>query len=297
MALPPLNSFRVFESVARLGSLSAAAVELHVTSGAISQQVKALQESLGVELFAKRGRQLVLTERGKALQKSVAKAMGEIEGAVQLLQDLSIDPDQITEVTLSIPPVHGVTWLATHLFAYMEANKHIKLNVITAASFTDVNWRRADVAVVYGAPPWSGFWWRLLHGIRMTPVCSPQLLRGPNGIRSIADLAKHRLLHEDDGSQWKQWLAEARLSRSEPSDMYFDDFGMVLQAARDGFGVALSDEVVSSRDLDDGRLIQPLTLTVPALHNYYCLCAEGKRERPEVNNLIEWLYSVSSNPY
>jgi len=295
MALPPLNSFRVFESVARLGSLSAAAVELHVTSGAISQQVKALQESLGVELFAKRGRQLVLTERGKALQKSVAKAMGEIEGAVQLLQDPSIDPDQITEVTLSIPPVHGVTWLATHLFAYMEANKHIKLNVITAAFFAEVDWRRADVAVVYGAPPWSGFWWRLLHGIRMTPVCSPQLLRGPNGIRSIADLAKHRLLHEDDGSQWKQWLAEARLSRSEPSDMYFDDFGMVLQAARDGFGVALSDEVVSSRDLDDGRLIQPLTLTVPALHNYYCLCAEGKRERPEVNNLIEWLYSAANS--
>lgn len=295
MALPPLNSFRVFESVARLGSLSAAAVELHVTSGAISQQVKALQESLGVELFSKRGRQLVLTERGKALQKSVAKAMGEIEGAVQLLQDLSIDPDQITEVTLSIPPVHGVTWLATHLFAYMEANEHIKLNVITAACFTDVDWRRADVAVIYGVPPWSGFWWRLLHGIRMTPVCSPQLLRGPNGIRSIADLAKHRLLHEDDGSQWKQWLAEARLSRSEPSDMYFDDFGMVLQAARDGFGVALSDEVVSSRDLDDGRLIQPLTLTVPALHNYYCLCAEGKRERPEVNNLIEWLYSAANS--
>ncbi|WP_392889805.1 LysR substrate-binding domain-containing protein [Pseudomonas migulae] len=295
MALPPLNSFRVFESVARLGSLSAAAVELHVTSGAISQQVKALQESLGVELFAKRGRQLVLTERGKALQKSVAKAMGEIEGAVQLLQDPSIDPDQITEVTLSIPPVHGVTWLATHLFAYMEANKHIRLNVITAAFFAEVDWRRADVAVVYGAPPWSGFWWRLLHGIRMTPVCSPQLLRGPNGIRSIADLAKHRLLHEDDGSQWKQWLAEARLSRSEPSDMYFDDFGMVLQAARDGFGVALSDEVVSSRDLDDGRLIQPLTLTVPALHNYYCLCAEGKRERPEVNNLIEWLYSAANS--
>lgn len=295
MALPPLNSFRVFESVARLGSLSAAAVELHVTSGAISQQVKALQESLGVELFSKRGRQLVLTERGKALQKSVANAMGEIEGAVQLLQDPSIDPDQITEVTLSIPPVHGVTWLATHLFTYMEANKHIKLNVITAASFTDVDWRRADVAVVYGVPPWSGFWWRLLHGIRMTPVCSPQLLRGPNGIRSIADLAKHRLLHEDDGSQWKQWLAEARLSRSDPSDMYFDDFGMVLQAARDGFGVALSDEVVSSRDLDDGRLIQPLTLTVPALHNYYCLCAEGKRERPEVNNLIEWLYSAANS--
>lgn len=297
MALPPLNGFRVFESVARLGSISAAAVELHVTAGAISQQIKVLQGSLGVDLFYKRGRQLVLTEGGKTLRKSVAKAIGEIEGAVQLLHDSSTGPQPMTEVTLSLPSVDGVTWLASHLFAFLEENKNIKLSVISADNFYEVDWRRADVAVVYGTPPWSGFWWRLLHAIRMTPVCSPKLLRGPAGIRCIADLATHRLLHEDDGAQWKQWLAEARLTRSDPRDMYFDDFGMVLQAARDGFGVALSDEMVSSRDLDDGRLIQPLTLTVPALHNYYCICAEGKRDRPEVNDLIEWLYSVSKKPY
>lgn len=73
-----------------------------------------------------------------------------------------------------------------------------------------------------------------------------------------SDLACHRLLHEDDGSQWRRWQAEAGIAYTGEADVYFDDFGIVLQAARDGFGVALSDEVVSARDLDEGRLFHQL---------------------------------------
>ncbi|MGE8064615.1 LysR substrate-binding domain-containing protein [Pseudomonas sp. NPDC089569] len=293
MALPPLHGFRVFESVARLGSIAAAAVELHVTTGAISQQLRGLQIGLGTELFEKRGRQLALTDSGRLLQKRVAKAMGEIADGVRELSIAHHGERQKIELTLSIPGVHGVAWLATRLFAFMEENQHIKLNVISAGHFNKVDWRRADLAVVYGVPPWPGFWWRLLHGIRLTPVCSPQLLRGPKAIRNVADLAHYRLLHEDDGAQWRRWLSEARSVQSGDSDIYFDDFGMVLQAARDGYGVALSDEVVSARDLDEGRLVQPLALTVPALQNYYCVCSEGNRDREEVNNFIEWLIMQS----
>ncbi len=245
---------------------------------------------LGIELFQRRGRQLVLTESGEILQRSVTKAVGEIsEGVRQISARHQQNIEQI-ELTLSISRVHGISWLATRLFAFMEENRHIKLNVITATRLSDVVWRRADVAVVYGTPPWPGFWWRVLHGIPMTQVCSPQLLRGPNAIRSAADLVHHRLLHEDDGSQWRRWHLEARVSQPEDSDVFFDDFGIVLQAARDGYGVALSDEIVSARDLDDGRLVQPLRITVPALHNYYCICNKGNHERPEVASFIEWLF-------
>lgn len=293
MALPPLHSFRVFESVARLGNLAAAAVELHVTTGAVSQQVKALQNSLGVELFEKRGRQLVLTPSGRELQMRVASAMGEITEAVQALRSGMPQEQEVVDITLSIPPADGVTWLATPLFRFMEESRAVRLSVIAATGFAQVDWRRADVAVVYGTPPWPGFWWRLLHGIRMTPVCSPQYLRGPQAIREVADLARHRLLHEDDGSQWQQWLAEAGFSRGGVENVHFEDFGMVLQAARDGFGVALSDETVSARDLDEGRLVQPLPISVPAVHNYYCVCPESKRERPEIRAFIDWLLSTA----
>ena len=295
MRLPPLNSLRVFESVARLGHMGAAAAELHVTAGAVSQQIRSLQASLGVELFEKRGRQLVLTEQGSILQRSVGKAMEAITGGVlEVAGQKSADAAK-SVLTIAVPQVHGVAWLATRLFDFMAANRNFTLNVVTRRHFNSVDWRKVDVAVIYGAPPWPGFWWQLLHGIRMTPVCSPQLLRGPRAIRQIGDLAHHRLLHEDNGSQWREYQAAAGGKHVGFSDVYFDDFAMVLQAARDGFGVALSDEIVSARDLDEGKLIQPLPLAVPAVHNYYCLCAEAARARADVSYFIDWLIDQASS--
>lgn len=290
MALPPLHAFRVFECVARVGNVAAAAVELHVTPGAVSQQIRGLQSQLEIELFQRKGRQLVLTESGVALHRSVTKAMGEIRRGVLEISEMRDKKAETVKLTISIPRIHGISWLATRLFSFIEDNRHISVEVITASLFQDVNWKRADLAIVYGSPPWPGFWWRLLHGIKMTPVCSPQLLRGPTAIRAANDLLHHRLLHEDDGAQWRRWLLEARVPLSGQSEVHFQDFGMVLQAARDGFGVALSDEIVSARDLDNGSLVQPLALTVPALHNYYCICNEESHSRPEVTKFIDWLY-------
>lgn len=294
MSLPPLNALRVFECVARLGHLGAAAAELHVTPGAVSQQVKSLQLSLGVELFEKRGRRLALTEYGSILQRSARKAMEAISRGVQEVAAEKSANLGKGVLTISMPQVHGVTWLATRLFRFMEESRNMTLNVVTASRFAAVDWRKADVAIVYGMPPWAGFWSHLLHGIRMTPVCSPQLLRGPHAVREMSDLAYHRLLHEDDGLQWRRFQAAAGMEYAGFSDVYFDDFGIVLQAARDGYGIALSDEIVSQRDLDEGRLVQPLALTVPATHNYYCVCPEATRERAEVSYFIDWLLAEAT---
>jgi LysR family glycine cleavage system transcriptional activator len=197
MSLPPLNALRVFESVARLGHLGAAAAELHVMPGTISQQLRTLQDVLDVPC-SKRGRQLVLTEYGAILQRPARLAMNALTTGVQEVAAQKSNDAGKSTLTISIPHVHGVAWLATRLFEFMAENRNITLNFITASRTSDVNWRKADIAVVYGAPPWSGFWWQLLHGIHMTLGCSPQLLRGPHAIRQIGDLAHHRLLHEDD---------------------------------------------------------------------------------------------------
>lgn len=143
MAQPPLHSFRVFESVARLGSLAAA--ERHVATGTVSQQVKALQASLGVELFEKRGRQLVLTA-----------AMGEITEVVQALQaGVRLDEERV-DICLSVPPAEGVEWLARPLLRFIGESRSVRVSVITAPGKPPVDWRRADVAVIYGTPPWPG---------------------------------------------------------------------------------------------------------------------------------------------
>lgn len=296
MALPPLHGFKVFESVARLGSLAGAAVELNVTTGAVSQQLRSLQSSLGIELFSKQGRQLVLTPAGRQLYMRVAGAMREISDAVSELRTGNEKKQDPVAITLSTPPAEGTEWLVSPLLRFMAVSEAVKVTVITATNMGQVDWRRATVAVIYGTPPWPGYWWRLLHGIRMVPVCSPQYLRGPRAIRNASDLAKHRLLHEDEGDQWQRWFAEAGCVRGGFENVHFEDFGMVLQAAREGFGVALSDDIVSARDLDEGRLVSPLPISVPALHNYYIVCAESARESPEVRTFIDWILGTVGTP-
>ena len=293
MAIPPLHSLKVFESVARLGHLSAAAAELHITIGAVSHQLRVLQDHLGLPLFEKRGRRLVLTQRGRVLQNSVSGAMAGIGAGIRevLTYDEAADPETVLQV--SLPPVLSQTWLSGRIFGFLAENPGIRLRADFSVAFSTIDWRKTDAAIVYGHPPWPGFWWRMLHGIQLTPVCSPQLLRGPRAIRSPADIVAHRLLHEDDGSEWRRWLAQARVPYPGEPDVYFDDFGMVLQAARDGHGVALVDDVIASRDLDEGRLVQPVALSVPAAKNYHCLCIEDNLRNPAIGRFIDWLVEQS----
>ena len=288
-AMPPLHSLRVFESVARLGHLSAAAAELAITAGAVSHQLRSLQDHLCLPLFEKRGRRLVLTRKGRALQTAISGAMAGISAGIkEITTDTeNVAPDTVLHV--SLPPVLAQTWLSIKLFRLMAEHPHLRFSVEFAAEFEAIDWRRTDVAIVYGNPPWIGFWWYMLHGVQLTPVCSPQLLRGPSAIRSPSDVVSHRLLHEDDGSEWRRWLARARVPYPGEPDVYFKDFGMILQAARDGHGVALVDDVIASRDLDEGRLVQPVTLSVPAAKNYHCICLEDSLKAPAVDLFVSWL--------
>ncbi|MEO5757456.1 MAG: LysR substrate-binding domain-containing protein [Mesorhizobium sp.] len=296
MSLPSLHSLRTFESVARLGNIAAAAAELHVTPGAVSQQLRALQLSLGLDLFEKQGRRQVLTERGTALQKSVAMAMRQISGSIRDISANAYSAATKATLRVSVPSVFATTWLATRIFRFLDENQDIRMQMLTAVRFEEVDWRKVDVAIVYGNPPWPGFWWRLLQSLPMTPVCSPQLLRGPHAIREPRDLLHHRLLHEDDGSQWRRWLNEARVPHFVESDIYFDNFAMVLQAARDGHGVALTSGIISFRDLDEGRLVQPLTLNVPSAPQYHCICREEGLENPLIGRFVDWLVDQASRP-
>ena len=291
--LPPLHSLRVFESAARLGHLSAAAAELHITIGAVSHQLRVLQDQLGLRLFEKRGRRLVLTQRGRILQHSVAGAMAGIGSGIREISNSDENIAQGTVLHLSLPPVLSQTWLSGRLFRFLADNPHIRVQADFAAEFEGIDWRKTEAAIVYGNPPWPGFWWRMLHGIQLTPVCSPQLLRGAKAIRTPSDVVAHRLLHEDDGSEWRRWLAQARVPYPGEPDVYFADFGMILQAARDGYGVALVDDVIALRDLDEGRLVQPIALSVPAAKNYHCICLEENLKNPAIGMFIDWLIEQS----
>ena len=128
-----------------------------MTPGAVSQQIRALQVALGVELFQKRGRQLALTPSGSQLQRSVASAMDAIHTGVRQLSAHKYGGAARQSLTISIPQVHGVAWLATRLFTFMAESPNFQLRVVTSSHFHGVDWRKTDVAIVYGVPPWPGF--------------------------------------------------------------------------------------------------------------------------------------------
>lgn len=294
MPTPALNNLRVFESVARLGHMGAAAAELHITPGAVSQQIKSLQSSLGVELFSRQGRHLILTPAGLSLHRSVAKGLQEISEGLEQAISQSQQALPTTTLTISTEPMFGAAWLVPRLIDFQAANPHIRLRIIAASHASEVDWKKADIALLYAAPPWEGLWWRPLRNLHMFPVCSPQLLQGPDALHQLYDLVHHRLLHEDDGTLWRRWLLEARVPYPGDADLHIESFSMALQAARDGYGVALSDEFNSRRDLDQGLLVRPFALEVPAGLGYFCLCPEEQRHIPEVAHLIDWLLASAS---
>ena len=296
MSSPNLNGLRVFESVGRLGQIAAAADELNVTPGAVSQQLRTLQDSLGLRLFEKRGRGIVLNDYGTALHQTVGHTLSLLTRQIRELRSADESLEEAAPIELVIPPFFGLAWATPVLFEFMRNTPRIRLNVTSAVQFKTIDWKRTDIAINMGSPPWPGFWSCLLHRVKLIPVCSPQLLRGRHPIRSTSDLAHHRLLHEDGGAEWRRWLALAGMPAPDTPDILFDNFAMIMEAARDGQGVALIDELLASKDLDSGRLVQPVPLSISGSCHYHIICREQSLAQRHIQKLIHWLTTAASKP-
>jgi LysR family glycine cleavage system transcriptional activator len=290
LKLPPLNGFRVFESVARLGNVAMAAQELCVTPGAVSQQLRTIQSILGIDLFEKRGRNLVLTEDGRALHMSVSAALSEIHNGVKQISAKSRIKPIVTSLTISMPHTFGASAnMIQRLFDFSKGNQHITTQIRSHMSFADIDWTSVDIAIINGNPPWQGFWWKLLRGIQLTPVCSPRLVEGPVSLTRPSDLSSHQLLHDDDGSNWRRWLAQVNVPLSSRPLMTVDNFDILIQLARSGNGVALVDENTFANSLNDGTLIRPFAESIPANEHYYLVQQEGKATNHEAKNFFHWI--------
>ncbi|MNJ35673.1 Glycine cleavage system transcriptional activator [compost metagenome] len=289
-----LNYFKVFESVARLGLVRAAASELYITPGAVSQQLRSLQESLGVELFVKEGRRLKLTDAGKLLQRSVASAFFEINGCLDLIAG-SKEQELIGDAfRVSLPLALAVSWLAPNIFEFADGIGLSVLDIQSGNDPTQIDWRTTDVAIVYGNPPWAGLAWRLLENIDIAPVCSPRLLNGPVPLRTVEGLADFWILHEDDGSEWRRWLIKAKMKNLPIKTARFSSVAMALSAALEGQGVALASRWLVRDYLRDGRLVFPFDMTIEASKNYYCLYPEARTDEPLIARFIEWIETQSA---
>ncbi|MBW8319027.1 MAG: transcriptional regulator GcvA [Rhizobium sp.] len=289
--LPPLNPLRAFEAAARRGSISAAARELNVTHGAVSHQIKTLEETLKAALFERGGKRLKLTPQGALLLPAVSSAFDGIAAATALMNR----PSTSGRLRISCVPALLSLWLIPRMNSFSEQYPEISLTLTSSNDADLIHSPDIDVAILYGHGGWRDCWTRQWSTLQLFPVVSPSLLNA-RPLRSIRDLRDHVLLHGDDGREWNTWLAAAdQLDMPRGREHFMSDARLSTEAARHGQGVALGDSITASSLIAAGELIIPFDLSVPASDAFYVATRNEMRAAPIVRVFIDWLFSTLEN--
>jgi len=289
--LPPLNALRAFEAAARHLSFTKAAGELSVTQAAISHQVKALEEYLGIRLFRRLNRALLLTEEGQAYMPAVRESFDRISQATAALKRRDVSG----ALTVTSMPSFAAKWLVPRLARFRENHPDIDVRLTTSPHLVDFGREDVDIGIRYGTGNYPGLEVQRLMEDAVFPVCSPGLLSGRAPLREPADLARHTLLHDDYMISWATWLTAAGLQDIDPKvGPYFDQSDLMIQAAIAGQGVALGRSSLVEDDLLAGRLVRPFELALTPPHAYFLVCLPGMLARPKVAAFHKWLTAEMS---
>lgn len=293
--LPPLTAVRYFEAAARHLSFTKAAQELNVTHSAISHQVKALEDWLGTPLFRRLNRALALTDAGQLFLVPVREGLERIAAGTRAVRSR----DGGGALTVSTMPSFAAKWLVPRLRSFREAWPEIDVRISATERLVDFS-RDVDVdcAIRFGrGPTWPGAESELLIDEDFAPVCSPKLLKGPIPLKTPQDLAEHTLLHDYDWRVdiWERWLTAAGVTLPARRRMLsFNSSNLMIQAAIDGLGVALSQGVLSGDDLAAGRLVRPFALTVTTDSAYFFVVPKGAMQRPKVAAFRDWVFAEAA---
>ena len=298
--LPPLDLLRGFEAAARHLSFTRAADELFLTQSAISRQVQALEEALGVPLFQRRHRALLLTDAGQVLQQTVARQLKELRDTVARITE---EPVRMLTVTTLV--TFASLWLIPRLAHFRRLYPGIDVRIAANNDILDLERDRIDVAIRYVAPERAPPGSTKLFGEEVVPMCAPALLKDKaRPLREPADLVHHVLLHDDPESsryvaqylQWDIWLQAMGLPDLEPAgSVRFSHYDQMIQAALDGEGVALGRLPLMSKQIKEGRLVAPFEKArgrgrgTVSTRAYFLVVPPNAAARPEVKAFLDWL--------
>lgn len=283
--LPPLNALRAFEVAARNENLSRAATELGVTQAAVSQHVKSLEAMLGLKLFARDGKRLVITSAGREYLTVIRDALDRIAvGTDRLLQNR---PSSI--LVFSTSPDFGAKWLVHRLGRFTAAYPEIDLRVSSTTQQVDLIAEQVDLAVRHGNGHWSGLDAVALCSERLVPVCSPKLLSDSTHVAKASDLLTFPLLRLQGWTNWSTWFEAAGVSVSPRVGPVLNQASMLIDAAVDGQGVALARTTLAAWDLLHGRLVIPFDISLPLENTYWIVYPRLASREPRVLLLRDWL--------
>jgi len=291
--LPSLGLLRGFEAAARHLNFTRAADELFITQSAVSRQIKALEDRLGVSLFLRQPKGLRLTQQGERLYRAVASALRQVSDAMEGLSQRS-GPSVVT-VTSTMG--FCALWLVPRLGSFQKSYPEVEVRIAASDRVLNLDRERIDVSIRYCPPhaaPKGAAW---LFDEELLPVCSPALLDvAGQQLKEPSDLRHHVLLHLDDQNNpspwlsWSNWLEAAGVPGLKPAgSLAFNYYDQVVRAALAGQGIALGRSPLVHDLLHDGSLVVPLLARAGTDRGYWVVQAAFARGRPEVGQFVQWI--------
>jgi LysR family glycine cleavage system transcriptional activator len=306
---PPLNALRAFEAAARHLSFKKAALELHVTPGAVSHQVKLLEDYLGAPLFRRLTRALELTSEAQAM---LPKVRGGLDSLVEAVERARARRGHGT-LTVVAPPNFAARWLIPRLARFTDAHPELDLHLASSPNTIDTGDEGHEVPatdaagdaplamVRFGDGRYPGSRVDEVFSAVYVPVCSPKLLQRGKPLRTPDDLRFHTLVHDDtemeEGARpsWSDWLQAVGATEVDASrGPRFSNASLAFEAALEGIGVALVMKPLVRPEIEAGRLVFPFDITAPASFSYYLVTSEASAEDRALEEFRRWLLAESA---
>lgn len=284
----PLQALRTFVEVGQRKSVKAAAQALHVTPGAVSQQIRVLEDRLGVVLLERERLGMRLTEAGASVFPRLREAFLQIDQAMHDLESTKAR----RSLTVSTVATFAASWLVPRLGRFKQLHPDIEIRVEATSELVDLRRDRVDVALRHGLGDYPGLEVLPLMAPVLTPVASPGFLKAHGAvIHEAGDCLSYPLLHDGDRADWPLWLKAHGVAddmRAERGSAFDDDF-LLIRAAEAGQGLALVPQAYAQEEIAAGRLIQVLDKPWPARFAYYAVTRPGAADRPDVRAFLDWI--------
>ena len=288
-----LNALGFFEAAGRLASFSRAAEELSVTQGAVSRQIRLLEEALGIGLFSRGHRAVTLTAAGRRLHRAVSIGLGHIESAAE---EIAVEGDASL---LTIAATHAIStfWLMPRMASLHARFPDLELELLATDAELDEIRDRFDLGIRYGDGRWPGVAAFALGACDVFPVCSPAYLEQAPALAGPADLRTAALLHLDDRRAdwlgWHAWFGELGVEGPFPRPaLRVNSYPLLVQAAIAGQGVALGWSHLVDDALARGTLVRPLEAAVPTRHGFHLVVSEARADDPRIGALVQWFVNA-----
>jgi LysR family transcriptional regulator, glycine cleavage system transcriptional activator len=293
--MPPLNALRAFEAAARHLSLTKAAQELHVTAGALSHQIRGLEELLGCKLFKRGVRSIALTPAGKQLYPGLQTGFVHIRDAVAALSNQA----DMRVLVISTPPGLTSKWLAPRLYRFSSANPEIDVRVSSTMANANFMSDGVDIAVrnlMIDAATDNDLVVEKLVELHLVPVCSPKLLKAHGALATPDKLKDVPLIHDDTLASraelptWADWFKAAGVEGIDLSrGLRFNSADHALDATIEGAGVLLAHDLLAYDEVRTGRLVAPFELTLPSGRAYYLVCPRKRQNHAHAQAFRAWI--------